>query len=171
MSSLSTLGVVHTAVSLVAVAAGVAAFLRDGAIGSRSGPGKLYIATTVLTCLSGFFIFAHGGFGKPHVLGVITLFVLALAMLAERCLIFGRVATTAATAAYSLSFYFHLIPAVAETSTRLPAHAPLVASAEAPVLAVVDGLLFLAFLYGVWRQLRRQGGRKVSKGFAHGAKP
>ena len=32
MTSLSTLGVVHTAITLVAVAAGIAAFLRDGAI-------------------------------------------------------------------------------------------------------------------------------------------
>jgi uncharacterized membrane protein len=174
MSSLSTLGVVHTAISLVAVAAGIAAFLRDGAIGSRSGRGKLYIATTVLTCLSGFFIFAHGGFGKPHMLGVITLFVLALAILAERSLVFGRGATAAATVAYSLSFYFHLIPAVTETSTRLPIHAPLVASAESPVLGVVYGMLFLGFLVGVWRQLRRlrrQGGRNGRRGYAHGANP
>jgi uncharacterized membrane protein len=169
MSSLSTLGVVHTVISLVAVAAGIAAFLRNGGIGSLSGRGKLYIVSTALTCLSGFFIFAHGGFGKPHVLGVITLFVLALALLAERSLVFGRGASAAATVAYSLTFYFHLIPAVTETSTRLPAHAPLVASAESPVLGVVYGLLFLGFLFGVWRQLRRQGGHKGRRGLAQGA--
>jgi hypothetical protein len=37
----------------------------------------VYIWTTVLTCLTGFGIFQHGGFGKPHALGVITLLVLA----------------------------------------------------------------------------------------------
>jgi uncharacterized membrane protein len=171
MTPLSTLGVVHTAISLVAVAAGIAAFVRDGGIGSRSGRGKLYIVSTAFTCLSGFFIFAHGGFGKPHVLGVITLFVLALALLAERSLVFGRGATAAATVAYSLTFYFHLIPAVTETSTRLPAHAPLVASAESPVLGLVYGLLFLGFLLGVWRQLRRHGRHKGHRGLAQGANP
>lgn len=155
MSPLSMPGVVHTAISLVAVAAGIAGFIRHGRIGSHSSQGKLYIASTVLTCLSGFFIFAHGGFGKPHALGLITLVVLAMALLAERSLVFGRAAAKAATVAYSLTFYFHLIPAVTETSTRLPAHAPLVASAESPVLAAIYGVLFLVFLFGVRVQLLR----------------
>lgn len=171
MSSLSLLGIVHTGISLVAVAAGVAGFFRYGRIDSHTRRGKLYIVTTALTCLSGFFIFAHGGFGKPHVLGVITLVVLALALLAERSLVFGRGASTAAMVAYSLTFYFHLIPAVTETSTRLPAHAPLVASAEAPVLGVVYGLLFVVFLLGTWRQLLRHGGSKGRRGLAQGANP
>jgi hypothetical protein len=163
MSSLSLLGVAHTGVSLLAVAAGMAGFIRDGRIDSQTRRGKLYIATTVLTCLSGFFIFAHGGFGKPHALGLITLGVLALALMWERSLVFGRAAANAATVAYSLSFYFHLIPAVTETSTRLPAHAPLVASAESPVLGVVYGLMFLAFLAGVRLQLRRPDVRKTRR--------
>lgn len=155
MSSLSTIGVVHTVISLVAVGAGIAGFIRAGRIDTRTRSGKLYVAATALTCLSGFFIFAHGGFGKPHVLGIITLAVLALALVAERSLVFGRRAVRVATVAFSLTFYFHLIPAVTETSTRLPVHAPLVASAESPVLAAIFGLMFVVFLFGVWRQLRR----------------
>lgn len=164
MSSLSTIGVVHTVISLVAVGAGVAGFIRDGRIDTRTRSGKLYVATTALTCLSGFFIFAHGGFGKPHVLGIITLAVLALALVAERGLAFGRTAVRVATVAFSLTFYFHLIPAVTETSTRLPVHSPLVASAESPVLAVVFGLMFVVFLFGVWRQLRKPDDRNGKAG-------
>lgn len=171
MTPLSLLGIVHTGISLVAVAAGAAGFFRYGRIDSQTRRGKLYVAATVLTCLSGFFIFAHGGFGKPHVLGVVTLAVLALALPAERGLVFGARATRAATAAYSLTFYFHLIPAVTETSTRLPAHAPLVASAESPVLGVVYGLLFMVFLFGVWHQLRREAGRKGRSDIAQGVNP
>lgn len=158
MSSLSPLGIVHTAISLVALAAGIKAFLRDGKIDSYATAGRWYIGATALTCLSGFFIFAHGGFGKPHVLGVLTLLVLALALLAERGLVFGRPLTRVAIVAYSLTFYFHLIPALTETSTRLPAGSPLVASADSPVLAVAFGLLFLVFLAGVRRQLRTASG-------------
>lgn len=163
MSSLSMLGIVHTGISLVAVAAGAAGFIRHGKIDSATRSGRLYIATTVLTCLSGFFIFAHGGFGKPHALGVITLIVLALAMLMERrgtsrirTLLRPRGRAAAiSTIAYSLTFYFHLIPAVTETSTRLPANAPVIANAESPILLAVYGLLFLLFLAGVRLQLRR----------------
>jgi len=155
MSSLSMIGIVHTAISLAALASGIASFVRHGGIDSRSRQGQAYLLATALTCLSGFFIFANGSFGNPHVLGVITLAVLALAFLAERGLVFGRKADSVATVAYSLTFYFHLIPAVTETSTRLPAHAPLVASAESPVLAATYGVLFVVFLFGVRRQLRR----------------
>ena len=161
MSSLSMFGMVHTAISLVAVAAGVAGFVRYGRIDSRSRRGKVYILMTALTCISGFFIFAHGGFGKPHALGVITLAVLALALLAERGLVFGRSAATGATIAYSLSFYFHLIPAVTETSTRLPAGAPLFASADAPLLMLIYALLFAGFLFGVRVQLRQAPGQRA----------
>lgn len=174
MSSLSALGAVHTGISLIAVAAALRGFFRHGAIVSDSGSGKVYIGATALTCVSGFFIFAHGGFGKPHVLGVITLAVLALALLMERRGIANARAARIATVAYSLTFYFHLIPAVTETSTRLPAHAPLVANAESPVLAVVYALLFLVFLAGVRRQLRQSGasgfkGSGAKRGMKHGA--
>ena len=84
MFGLTPLGVVHTAISLVAVIAGVIALVRDGRISSGNGLGKLYVITTALTCLTGFGIFQHGGFGKPHMLGIITLVVLAAAWAAGR---------------------------------------------------------------------------------------
>ncbi len=84
MLGLTTLGIIHTGISLIAVAAGIVAFVREKEITSRNGVGKLYIWTTVLTCLTGFPIMQHGGFGKPHSLGVITLFVLAVAAVAGK---------------------------------------------------------------------------------------
>jgi hypothetical protein len=144
---LTYLGVIHTLISLVAVAAALIAFVREGAINPGSTLGKLYLWTTVLTCLTGFGIFQHGGFGKPHVLGIITLVVLAAAWKAR--------SVKAVTVFYSLTFLFHMIPAVTETSTRLPLGAPMLASAEAPELKAITGLLFLLFLAGVTLQLRR----------------
>jgi len=129
------------------VAAALAAFAREGAINPGSTLGKLYLWTTVLTCLTGFGIFQHGGFGKPHVLGVITLVVLAVAWKAR--------SVKAVTVLYSLTFLFHMIPAVTESTTRLPLGAPLLASAEAPELKAITGVLFLLFLACVTLQLRR----------------
>jgi len=79
MFGLTQLGVIHTAISLIAVAAGLIALLRDREISPRNTLGKVYVITTVLVCLTGFGIFQHGGFGKPHVLGIITLIVLGIA--------------------------------------------------------------------------------------------
>lgn len=144
---LTYLGLIHTLISLVAVAAALLAFAREGAINPGSTLGKLYLWSTVLTCLTGFGIFQHGGFGKPHALGVITLLVLAAAWKARS----GK----AVTVLYSLTFLFHMIPAVTETTTRLPLGAPLLPDAEAPELKAITGVLFLLFLAGVTWQLRR----------------
>src|SRR5471032_1222902 len=47
---LTSLGAVHTAISLVAVAAGIVALVRYGEISPRNLTGQVYVVTTVLTC-------------------------------------------------------------------------------------------------------------------------
>lgn len=168
MSALSTLGIIHTAISLVAVGAGVRAFFRYKGITLDTGAGTVYLAMTVLTCVTGFFIFAHGGFGKPHALGVITLVVIGAAIAARFTGVFGRAAAAVETVAYSLTFFFHMIPAVTETSTRLPAGAPMVDSPESPVLQAVTGIMLVIFLIGATLQVRRLRG---STGQLPGSKP
>ena len=157
MLGLSPLGAIHTAISLIAVAAGLAAFVRDQGIDPGNTLGRVYIWTTALTCLTGFGIFAHGGFGKPHALGIITLVVLAMAVVAARTGLFGRFAAAVATVSYSLTFFFHMIPAITETGTRLPLGKPWLDSPEAEVLKLATGVLFLVFLIGATLQVRRLG--------------
>jgi uncharacterized membrane protein len=155
MLGLTPLGAIHTAISLVALAAGLMAFFRDKGINPANTLGQVYIWTTVLTCLTGFGIFQHGGFGKPHALGVITLLVLGLAWLAARGSLFGAKAAAVMTVSYSLTFFFHLIPAMTETSVRLPVGDPLADSPEAEWLKMASGVLFLLFLIGATLQVRR----------------
>lgn len=155
MAGLSPFGIFHTVISLVALGAGIRAFVRDKAISPATGAGLVYIGMTILSCLTGFFIFEHGGFGKPHALGILTLLTLAVAAVAGFTGLFGRAGPAVATVAYSLTFFFHLIPAMTETGTRLPAGAPLFASPEAPALLALTGLFFVVFLIGAWLQVRR----------------
>jgi uncharacterized membrane protein len=158
MSGLTAFGIFHTAISLVAMAAGVVALFRYGAISPRNGAGKLYILMTVLTCVTGLFIFHHGGFGKPHGLAIVTLVVLGVAAIAGCTRVFGRASRYVETASYSATFLFHWIPAITETSTRLPVGAPLAAGPEAPGLQLATGVLLVLFLIGVTLQLRRLRG-------------
>jgi uncharacterized membrane protein len=155
MLGLTPLGIIHTAISLIAVAAGIIAFIRDKEISPRNGLGKLYIITTVLTCLTGFGIFQHGGFGKPHVLGIVTLVVLIIAAVAGKSTWFGRASRSVETVSYSATFFFHLIPAITETSTRLPVGAPLVTNRDGPELQAAAGVMFVVFLIGAALQVRR----------------
>lgn len=153
MLGLTTIGIIHTAISLIAVAAGVIAFVRDKEISPRNTVGKTYIWSTVLTCLTGFFIFQHGGFGKPHVLGIVTLLVLALAWAAGSTRIFGRASRYIETVSYSLTFFFHMIPGFTESFTRLPAGAPIFSGPDDPALQKVIGVVFLLFLAGATAQM------------------
>src|SRR4051812_245739 len=148
MLGLNPFGEFHTAISVVAVLAGLLALLRDKTISPRNVTGKIYIGATVITCVTGFFIFHHGGFGKPHVLGIVTLVVLAVAGVAGRTNVLGRASRYVEAIGYSLTVFFHFIPAITETSTRLPAGAPLLASADAPELKMPPAALFAIFLVG-----------------------
>ena len=152
---LTTLGVVHTLISLVAVVAGLIALLRDGQIVLGNRIGRTYTIATVLTCLTGFGIFQHGGFGKPHALGILTLIVLGVAALAARTQLFGRAAKYVEVVSMSATFLFHWIPAITETTTRLPLGAPLLPDADAPELKAATAVLLVLFLAGAtWQVLR-----------------
>lgn len=153
MFGLTTLGTIHTAISLVALAAGFSALLRRGLIGWRTGHGRVYVIATALTCLTGFGIFRRGGFNEAHMLGVVTLLALGVAWLAARRRLGAR-SPYVETVALSLTLFFHFIPGITETSLRLPVGAPLAASTDEPWLKAVVGVLFLVFLAGAWLQVR-----------------
>src|SRR3989475_9532140 len=120
---LTPLGTFHTAISLIAVVAGVIAFVRDKEISPKNLIVRIYVTTTVITCLTGFGIFQHGGFGKPHVLGV--------AAVAGKSRVFCRASPHVETISYSATFLFHMISRITQTSIPFSLGAPLVANADA----------------------------------------
>jgi hypothetical protein len=77
-----------------------------------------------------------------------------LAAVAGQSRVFGGAAPYVEAISYSATFFFHWIPAITETSTRLPLGAPLLASQEAPELQAATAVLFVAFLIGATLQVR-----------------
>jgi uncharacterized membrane protein len=155
MTSLSTIGIVHTVVSLVALTTGAASLAREGEIRPSGGLGLTYLATTLVTAATALVIFRHGAPTPGHALAVLTLAGLAAAVLASRTTLFGVAARAVAVTSLSATFLFHLIPGVTETLTRLPAGDPVLASPDAPALKAIYGALVVAFALGLRRQLRR----------------
>lgn len=153
-TAISPFGALHTLIALVALVAGILALFRHQGISLRSRSGQVYIAATVFTCLSGFFIFHHGGFGPAHALGILTLVALAVGAVAGSTRWLGRASAYVEATAYSTSFFFHWIPAFTETGTRFPAGAALFSSPEDPALQKLIGAAFLLFLVGLAIQLR-----------------
>jgi uncharacterized membrane protein len=158
---LTQLGIVHTALSLVAVASGAWALVRYREITTGTGPGRTYLLTTFLTALTGLFIFQRGEFGPGHVLGVMTLVALAVGLLAARTRLFGGASRVAQAIAFTSTVFFHAIPGVTESLTRLPHGDPVLASVEAPEFQPIYLTLLALFAMGLFFQLRwiRRSGR------------
>jgi hypothetical protein len=155
MFGLTQLGVVHTVISLVAVAAGILAFARYGSISLRTGTGRIYVVMTALTCLTGFPIFQHGGFGPPHAVGVLELVLLGFAAALEKHAFLGALSRAFETVTYTATFFLHMIPAVNETTTRLPPSAPLATGPEDPLVLGLVGVAFVGFVVGAVYQVAR----------------
>src|SRR3954470_7045719 len=152
MTALTPLGLFHTAISLLALACAVVALVRDREISPLNRIGQTYLAATLLTAASGLGIFQHGGFGPPHTLSLLTLAALAVGVTATYSTVFGSGSRYVRLVSFSSTVLFHAIPGVTETLTRLPAGAPLVASADAPVFKALYGALLVAFLAGLAAQ-------------------
>jgi uncharacterized membrane protein len=155
MYGLTQLGFVHTLFSLVAVGAGVVSIVLYGTISLRTRIGSVYIVATVLTCVTGFGIFRTGAFGPAHAVGVLTLVILAFAVLAEKRALVGTVPRPIEVVSYTTTLFLHMIPAINETTTRLPPSAPLAAGPNDPLILVLVGIAFALYIAGATLQVLR----------------
>jgi uncharacterized membrane protein len=155
MFGLTQLGAVHTLISLVAVAAGVVCFVRYGAISLRTRAGGVYVVATVLTCITAFGLFRTGAFGPGHAIGVLTLIVLAFAVLVEKRAQVGTTPKAIEVVSYTTTFFLHMIPAINETTTRLPSSAPLASGPNDPVILALVGVALALYVAGAAVQVLR----------------
>ena len=165
MFGITPFGMFHTIIALIAVGAGFAALANHREIGMASAAGRTYVLLTIVTCVTGLFIFRHGTFGVPHALAVLTLVVLFVGVAAEKRPVFGSLSRYVSVVGYSLTLFFHMIPGFTETATRVPEGAPLVSGPDAPELRAAVGAAFVVFLIGAAlqvRRIRRESSSRVS---------
>jgi len=154
MLGLTTLGAIHTAISLVALISGTWAFARDKEIVPANRLGQLYLAATVLTAATALGIYQHGGFGIGHKFAVLTLMAVAIGALAATTTVFRRASRYVQAICFSSTMLLHMITGTAETITRLPPGAPLITAANAFMFPYILWTLVLLFLAGLAFQLR-----------------
>jgi hypothetical protein len=148
---LTAIGVIHTVLALVALAAAVVALRRHREILWTTGAGRLYLVATILTALTAFGIYRRGGPGPGHVIAVLTLIAIGIGSLAGR---FGAAARSVRAICFSVTLLFHLVPAATEILTRLPSGGPIAASPSAPILRAIFALLLVATVIGIFLQVR-----------------
>ncbi|MDR7267699.1 hypothetical protein J2X20_000328 [Pelomonas saccharophila] len=131
---LSTLGIAHTAISLVPLAAGLYALARHRAIQPGTTSGRVYLGGLLLSVLTAFGLSSTGGFNPGHALGILALLAVSGALLAPRLSFLGRARPCLATLGFSFSFFLLLVPGINETLTRLPAAHPLATGPDSPLV-------------------------------------
>ena len=145
---LSTLGIAHTAISLVPLVAGLASLALYRRIEPGSTAGRVYLAGLVVSVFTAFGLSSTGGFNAGHALGILALLAISGALLAPRIALFGRAAEYLATLGLSFSFFLLLVPGINETLTRLPPSQPIATGPDSAIVKGTLGVWFLLFLAG-----------------------
>ena len=152
---LSVLGIIHTAISILALLAAFYALIRTGYIDPQLPSGKAYVLLTVVTCLTGLPIMRTGHFGPGHALAIMVLVVLAIAIYIKRLRIFGSKWEYWQVGFMTFTLFLSFVPTITETLTRLPISHPLAAGPDDPLVKMWLGIAFVVFLLVLTWQLFR----------------
>ncbi len=141
----------HTAVSLLPVGFGLAAFLRHGAIDPRTHLGKWSLGTMLAGSVSGLGFILTLGFTPGQVLGLFTLGLLAVGTLTPR----GAWREPGYTQTITLSFSYLMlwIFLTTETLKRFPVGESFATGPNDPSLVPVRLALLAIFVVGVTYQV------------------
>ncbi len=152
--SLATYTVVHVIISLIAIGSGLIVLfglLNGKLFGSLNA---LFLLTTVLTSVTGFF-FPFEKITPGIILGILSLIVLAIALLALYAFhLKGSWRTTYVVTAM-LALYFNMFVLVAQLFMKVPAiHALAPTQTEAP-FKIAQLLLLVIFIIAIIAAVRK----------------
>jgi hypothetical protein len=134
----------HVILSLIGIAAGLVVVFGMLAGRRLDGWTALFLATTVLTSVTGF-MFHSAHFGPPHVVGLLSLLLLVLAILARYSYHMAGSWRWIYVVTAVISLYLNVFVGVVQAFQKLPLLQPLAPTGTEPPFAVAQGLVLLAF--------------------------
>jgi hypothetical protein len=137
--------IVHTVLSLIGILAGIVVLF--GMFGSNRLPGwtAVFLATTVLTCVTGF-IFPRDHILPSHIVGIITLVVLAIAIVAVYVYRLAGSWRWIYVVSAVVSLYLNTFVAVVQAFLKVPfVNALAPTQAESP-FAIAQGIVLVLFV-------------------------
>lgn len=143
--STATFTLLHVILSLIAIASGIV--VAAGMRRSERVPRwtALFLAATIATSVTGFF-FHSRSFGAPHAVGVISLVILAVALMA----LYGYQLAGAWRGVYVATalaaFYFNVFVLVAQLFAKLPLLKSLAPTGTEPAFALAQLLVLAGFV-------------------------
>ncbi len=143
--SLAAFTQLHVVISLIGIVTGLVVVF--GMLGSKRMPGwtALFLATTVLTSVTGF-LFPFEKLLPSHIVGIISLVVLAIALIA----LYGYRAAGSWRWIYVVSallaLYFNVFVLVVQGFAKVPALKQLAPAQTEPPFVAAQGVVLLIFI-------------------------
>jgi hypothetical protein len=135
----------HVIISLVGIGAGLVVVVGMWAAKRLDGWTALFLATTVLTSVTGF-LFHSAHFGPPHVIGLLSLVLLVLAILARYSYHMAGSWRWIYVVTAMLSLYLNVFVGVVQAFQKLPLLQPLAPTGSEPPFAIAQALVLIAFV-------------------------
>ena len=143
--SIQNFTLLHVAITLVAIASGL--IVLFGMLGAHRLPGwtALFLATTVLTSVTGFMFPIHG-FTPALGVGTISLVILAIALLALYSKHLAGPWRWIYVATAVTALWFNVFVLIAQSFQKLPALQALAPTQSEPPFLIAQGVALAAFL-------------------------
>jgi FtsH-binding integral membrane protein len=158
---LSTLGIIHTVISVVPVVAGLYGFSKYRAILPKTDSGRIYVITLILSALTSFGLSSTGGFNAGHAIGIMAILAVAFSLIISRLGWFGRLNRYLQALSMSFTFFLLLVPGINETLSRVPPSNPIGNGPDSSPVQTVTAIWAVIFLIGIclqaWTMHRRSG--------------
>ena len=154
--SLSAFTTLHVVISLIAIASGI--IVMYGLLGSNRMPGltAIFLLFTILTSATGF-LFPFEKLLPSHVVGILSLVLLAIACLALYVMKLSGPWRWVYVLTALVSLYFNVFVLVIQSFLKVPALTALAPGnpPSGPVFAVVQGIVLLFFVVMIIGAMRR----------------
>ncbi len=143
--SLATFTLVHVVISLIGIASGLIVLFGMFASRRLEGWTALFLITTVLTSVTGF-LFPFEQLLPSHIVGILSLIVLAIAIVALYGLRLERSWRWIYVASAVLSLYLNVFVAVVQAFLKVASLNALAPTQASPVFMLTQGIVLVIFV-------------------------
>jgi len=143
--SIENFTILHVAISLVAIVSGLV--VLAGMLRARRLPGwtALFLATTVLTSVTGF-MFPINGLTPAIVVGLISVVILAIALMALYLKYLSGAWRWIYVVTALMALYFNVFVLIVQSFQKVPALQGLAPTQSEPPFLIAQGVALIAFL-------------------------
>ena len=152
--SLAAFTTLHVVISLVAIAAGLVALAAMIRNRRSDGWTAIFLATTVATSVTGF-MFPLKTIGPPHIVGAISLVLLAAALFGLYAARLAGMWRPVYVATAVASLYLNVFVGVVQAFQKLPFLTPLAPTGTEPPFVAAQAATLLLFVALGWAAVRR----------------